>query len=776
LKFSDGYWRPAPGMTSIFPEHVHEVVEHDRSFTVYAPTRPVINRRNTLNNPLVAITVWSPADNVVGVRVEHHSGARTRTPQFVLDSGTSESARIERTDAEIVLHSGEVSLHISLDGDWAMAFRRRGELLTEGGIRSIGIARDADGSDHAFQRLALPEGDLVYGLGERSTALVKNGQSIDTWNDDGGPSSWHSYKSIPFFMTNRGWGAFVNSSDRVGFEVGSEYTSQVQFSTGGKRLEYFLLADDSPKGVLDRYTRLTGRPAIPPRWSFGLWLSTSFVTEYDEATVTSFVDEMAARDIPLSVLHFDTFWMREFHWCDFEWDPAAFPDPAGMLERLRARGLRTSVWINPYIAERSSLFREAADAGYLLRKPNGDVWQWDTWQAGMAIVDFTNPAAREWFSGKLRALLDMGVDCFKTDFGERIPLDVVYHDGSDPRLMHNYYSYLYNETVFSTLQSHRGAGDAVVFARSATTGGQKFPVHWGGDPEPTFVSMAETLRSGLSLGMSGFGFWSHDIGGFEGEPSPDVFMRWAAFGLLSSHSRLHGSVSYRVPWRFGDRAVEVVRDFTKLKMRLMPYLFAAARDAHLHGTPMMRAMALEFPEDPACAYLDRQYMLGSDVLVAPVFRADGRVSYYVPAGTWTHLLTGRVLVGPGWRDEVHDVDSLPLLARPGSVVAWGAVSDGPDYDYRDDVTLEVYFAGDAGVRDVVVAGPVGQPDSTFRVTVEKGTLSVVSDSPLPWRVLLVGQHSAEATENSIGQVTDRGVQLAPSAGGNSISAVLAAAP
>ena len=231
--------------------------------------------------------------------------------------------------------------------------------------------------------------------------------------------------------------------------------------------------------------------------------------------------------------------MRPFRWCDFEWDPATFPDPRGMLARLRACGLKVCVWINPYVAQQSALFAEGKEKGYLLRRPDGRVWQWDRWQPGMAIVDFTNPEACRWWTGHLRRLLDMGVDCFKTDFGERIPTDVVWFDGSDPQKMHNYYTQLYNQTVFRLLEARLGKGEAAVFARSATAGGQQFPVHWGGDSTATFESMAESLRGGLSLGLSGFGFWSHDMGGFEQTASADVYKRWCAFGLLSSHSRLH---------------------------------------------------------------------------------------------------------------------------------------------------------------------------------------------------------------------------------------------
>ncbi|WP_443736682.1 alpha-xylosidase, partial [Treponema sp.] len=481
----------------------------------------------------------------------------------------------------------------------------------------------------------------------------------------GGTASEQAYKNIPFYMTNRGYGVFVNNPGAVSFEVASEKVSRVQFSVPGESLEYYVIYGPEPKQILERYTALTGRPALPPKWTFGLWLSTSFTTSYDEKTVMHFIDGMFERKIPLSVFHFDCFWMKGFHWSDFIWDEETFPDPAGLIKRLHDRGLKVCVWINSYIAQRSYLFKEGMEKGYFIKKRDGSVWQTDLWQAGMAVVDFTNPDACKWYASKLRALLDMGVDCFKTDFGERIPEDGIYFNGADPVKMHNYYTFLYNKTVFNLLEEKYGKGNACLFARSATAGGQQFPVHWGGDCESTFESMAETLRGGLSLGLSGFGFWSHDIGGFEGNPPPAVFKRWLQFGLLSSHSRLHGSNSYRVPWSVDEESSEVAKKFAEIKIKMLPYILEAAEEANKTGVPVLRAMMLEFPEDPSCAQLDRQYMLGSKFLVAPVFSEDNKVSYYIPAGKWRHYIDGRELnleCGK-WFTEEYDFMSLPLWER-----------------------------------------------------------------------------------------------------------------
>jgi alpha-D-xyloside xylohydrolase len=297
-----------------------------------------------------------------------------------------------------------------------------------------------------------------------------------------------------------------------------------------------------------------------------------------------------------------------------------------------------------------------------------------------------------------------------------VPVDVAWSDGSDPERMHNYYTYLYNRTVFEAMRSHRGTGEAVLFARSATVGSQQFPVHWGGDCESTYTAMAESLRGGLSLGLSGFGFWSHDIGGFEGTPSAALFKRWVAFGLLSSHSRLHGSESYRVPWAFDDEAVEVTREFAHLKNALMPYLWSAAVDAHEHGIPVMRAMLLEFPEDPGSSFLDRQYMLGPDLLVAPVFSDEGDVDVYVPAGTWTSYLDGTGVTGPGWVRQQHGFHSLPLLVRPGAVIPVGSRTDRPDYDDAIAPTFEVFGMADGDRRDVRLFDAAGGERVRVEVT------------------------------------------------------------
>lgn len=606
MKFTNGYWMIRDGVDALYAREAYELAADatTESLNVLAPTSVVRGRYDTLNLPTFNVDITTPAEGVIRVCAEHWQGA-TEYPGFPLNAdepGNRDYVTVQANGngdgevgvngADVTLTTGGLTVKVVKGAPWNLTFiGEDGKVLTESAGKSLGrfklgaesnvtaqpvgefgVTMDGSARDESDVFIAiqlhLSVGEDVYGLGERFGAYVKNGQSVDIWNEDGGTASEQGYKDIPFYMTSNGYGVLVNNRGHVSFEIGSENT---------------------------------------------------------EATINSFIDGMAERDIPLAAFHYDCYWMREFHWCDFEWDKRFFGDIESTLKRLHE------------------------DKGYLVRKPNGEVWQADFWQAGMGLVDFTNPAAREWFKDKVKALLNQGVDAIKTDFGERIPRDVVWYDGSPKLSMHNWYTQLYNQAVFEAIEETYGKGNACLYARSATVGGQQQPVHWGGDCESTFNGMAQSLRAGLSLTSSGFGFWSHDIGGFEGAfPDPAVYKRWVAFGMLGSHSRLHGSTVYRVPWLFdeedekngvalvpGQTAVDVVREFTKLKLELMPYVYQLGLQPHANGTPVMRSMFVEFPDDPACRTLDRQYMFGPSMLVAPVFTYSGEVSYRFRCGCAT---------------------------------------------------------------------------------------------------------------------------------------------
>ena len=773
MLFGNGCWLQKEGCACFTPQEVYFENTEATKVTLCLPTSRIVNRGCTLGGINLTMVITSPAPDVLRVQTYHHLGAKKREPEFELYQKEEQSLTVASDEEKLTVTSGGLTLEIGKK-NWYMAYRRGNEFITRSAAKDLacmktdwkGDAYDKGDSTETYmrQQLTMGVGELIYGLGERFTAFTKNGQSVAIWNEDGGTSTYQSYKNIPFYISNKGYGVFVNHPEKVEFEIGTEQVTKNAFSVEGGYLDYYLFNGPSMKEVLERYTDLTGKPSLPAPWTFGLWLSTSFTTNYDEETVMSFVDGMLDRGIPLRTFHFDCFWMKEFHWTDFVWDSRVFPDPKGMLSRIKAKGLNICVWINPYIAQESCLFAEGMEKSYFVKRTNGDVWQWDMWQPGMALVDFTNPDACAWYQEKLAGLLDMGVDCFKTDFGERIPVDgIEYFDHSDAKKMHNYYTYLYNKTVYDILEKKRGKGEAVLFARSATVGGQKFPVHWGGDCWSDYESMEESLRGGLSLLMSGFGFWAHDIGGFESTSTPDVYKRWVAFGLLSSHSRLHGSTSYRVPWAYDEEAVDVVRFFTRLKARLMPYLYKTAIQANKTGVPTMRSMVLEFTEDRTCHYVDKQYMLGDSLLVAPIFNEESLADYYLPAGRWTDFFTGEIKEGGRWIQEKHGYLSVPLLVKENSIVAIGAHDDKPDYDYGEDAELRIYEPVAGTTVTETVYGMDGSEEIKISVTTEEGKISVSVDTGKAVSVRLVNRKAA-AVENAEMQVTDKDTVLTKIAG------------
>lgn len=709
MKFSNGYWLGQDQYIINSPLQAYEAtkvaqIDNDRSsdeLKIYAAYHDINSRSDMLDVGNSTISVFSPGKDIIGVELKHFDDDK-KDPLYELKSSNTE-VKTTISDDYATLTSGELEFQVSLKEKFNINFNYKGKRITGSEFKAQASIADLSGhnlgevmhpntvigaqsllpqgrvkqADHFMrEQLSLLPGTNIYGFGERFGAFVKNGQTIDTINQDGGTGSEQSYKSIPFYIAGKPgvagkagtyYGVFVNESRPTSFEVASEVVDRVSFSVRGESLEYYIIAGDTPKDVVGKYNKLTGGSTLPPEWTFGLWLSTSFTTDYSEKTVMKFVDGMLDRDIPLSVFHFDCFWMKGFEWCNFEWDKEQFPDPKGLIKRLHEKGLKVCVWINPYISQKSPLFKVGKENGYFIKHTNGNVWQWDLWQPGLATVDFTNPEAVTWYTGLLKNLLDMGVDCFKTDFGERIPMhDAVFYNGNSAEGEHNYYAHRYNKAVFDLLKQEKGNDEAVVFARTATVGGQQFPVHWGGDNLSQFHSMADTLRGGLSFLSSGFTFWSHDIGGFEENASPSIYKRWTQFGLLSSHSRYHGNVQYRVPWLFDEEAVEVTHKFTHLKQDLMPYIYAEAKQSVEEGIPLMRPMYMEFPEDANCAPLDRQYMLGSKILVAPIMSEDGDVDYYLPSGKWEHVIDGRqVEVGENgqWFAENYDYLSLPVWKR-----------------------------------------------------------------------------------------------------------------
>ncbi len=791
MRFTEGLWQDRCGMKLHRAQNLWRCSAGNGQIKAMVPCRQIHSVADTISGPVLHFTFSSPREDMISVRISHFTGGMEKGPYFSLSLEEPE-VLVEEDEKSVTMTSGKLMVVINKTGLFGFTFYYDGVFLTTSGSQSTAYVTDAEyeadlandyngrpaqpymKETYIREQLSLDVGEYIYGLGEHFTPFVKNGQTVDVWNRDGGSCSDQGYKNIPFYLSSKGYGVLVNTPDRVEYEIGNASVRHVEFSVEGESMEYIIIGSNEPKAALSKYTALAGRTPVPPAWSFGLWLSTSWMPDSNEKITMDFIDGMNQRGIPLSVFHFDARWMDDYNLCDFLWTER-FGDATAMLKRIHDKGIKVCVWINPYISQESRLFEEGKRNGYFIKKQDGSVWQTDSWMSGIGIVDFTNPAACAWYAGYLEALVDMGVDCFKTDFGERIPTNVQYFDGSDPVKMHNYYPYLYNRTVFEMLERKKGKGEACVFSRSATVGTQQFPVNWGGDNDASYVSMAESLRGGLSFCQSGFGFWSHDISGFVGTATPDLYKRWTAFGLLSTHSRLHGMESYRVPWCFDEESSLVLARFTRLKCSLMPYIFSGAVRVNRTGEPEMRAMMLEFPQDPTCLQLDRQYMLGENLLVAPVFREDGIVDFYVPEGLWTNYLDNERFVGGKWYKRKYDYFNLPLLVRPGSIIAKGGKDGSAVYDYADGITYRVYELDEGSQSTCRIYSSSCEEVLCATARREDGRIYFLvtgSDSGKDWSLQLCGIAAVQRVTGGSAAPCEEGILIHPDKGVLSLEVLL----
>lgn len=526
-----------------------------------------------------------------------------------------------------------------------------------------------DGETHFFESICLRPNESVYGFGERFGPLDKNGQSLLLWNSDTTlTSSDRSYKSIPFYVTSEGYGLLVKTGCKTVFEVGSEYCyNSISFETWKDCLEYIVFYGPELKRVLKMYTELTGRPSLPPLWSFGLWMSRA--TYRNRRELEEVAQRLRSQQIPCDVLHIDPSWMKPKHYCDFEWNEDAFPDPDDMFKKLREMGFKICLWEQPYVPKGTAMYKEGLEKGFFLKDRDGEVIHIPDFElCEVAIIDFTNPEAREWYKSKHSVLLRKGVSVFKCDMGEAVPEQAVFHNGKTGVEMHNLYPLYYQGTVFEAVEEVYGRGNGLVWGRSGCAGIQRYPVQWSGDSHATFEDMACVLRGGLSYSLSGVPFWSHDIGGFQGpKPSPTLYVRWAQWGLLSPLSRCHGTTP-REPWEYGEEALRIFREFTRLRYSLLPYIYSCVHEACETGIPVARPLVLEYQDDPNTRNIDLEYLLGSSLLVVPVLNEEGYVEYYLPRGEWLNWWSRKPIKGGCWVKESVPLHVIPLFVRENSVI------------------------------------------------------------------------------------------------------------
>ena len=583
-------------------------------------------------------------------------------------------------------------------------------------------ARDLGRSTAATFELAQDE--KIFGFGESFTRLNKRGQRVVAFIRDGmGVQGQLQYKSIPFFMSSRGYGMFVHTSAPVTFDVGAEFDAHNTIYTGDELLDIFVFLGE-PKDITTEYTAVTGRSPVPPLWSFGLWMSR--ITYKSEAEVRDVAAKLRQYKVPTDVLHLDTGWFETDWRSDYQFSKTRFTDPAKMIADLKNDGFHVSLWQYTYFTPQNSLFKELIDQELVVKDQGGRLATED------AVVDFTNPAAVSWYKGKLAALMKMGVSVIKADFGEGAPLEGVYHNGRTGWYEHNLYPVRYNEAVYSITKDV--TGDGIIWGRSAWAGSQRYPLHWGGDAENTNSAMAAELRGGLSFGLSGFTYWSHDIGGFVNRAPRDLYRRWLAFGVLTSHTRTHGAPP-REPWEYDAAMVTDFQNALGLKYSLMPYIYSQAHVASAKGWPMLRTLFFEYPNDPTSWLVEDEYMFGSNLLVAPMFEEAAARKVYLPPGTWIDYQSGKTYQGGQFHEIAAGTIPVVLLVKNHSVLAHVAVAQNTAAIDWKNVELKV-FSADGAASEGTFIQP-GEAVQTLRVEGSR-LLSDPTAGKVKWRVTRKG--------------------------------------
>lgn len=544
------------------------------------------------------------------------------------------------------------------------------------------VRRSSDYSRSFSASFRLSPGEKIFGCGESFKGLDKRGQKVILWTDDAnGTQNETLYKPIPFFMSSRGYGMFMHTSSPITCDFGKYYNAETNLLIGDESLDLFVFLGE-PKAVLDEYTSLVGKPSMPPLWSFGLWMSR--ITYFSEDDGRRVAKELRENQIPSDVIHFDTGWFENDWRCNYEFSPSRFDDPEDMIADLKDEGFRTCLWQLPYFVPKNSLFNEIIEKDLYVKNAKGTIPYED------ATLDFSNPETVKWYQAKIASLLKQGVSVIKVDFGEAAPASGIYASGRTGFYEHNLYPLRYNKAVADITKEV--TGDAIIWARSTWAGSQRYPLHWGGDAANTNVAMEGSLHAGLSMGLSGFSFWSHDIGGFVLQTPQELYRRWTPFGLLTSHSRTHGAPP-KEPWEYGDEFQDEFRKSVNLKYELMPYILEQAKECTERGLPMMRALFVEYPDDPGAWLIDNQYLFGRDILVAPLFEEVAPRSVYLPGGEWIDYQTGKSY-SAGWHTLAPGEIPIVMLVRKGAVIPHIKLAQSTQFMDWSELELKVFGAAE----------------------------------------------------------------------------------
>ncbi len=645
-------------------------------------------------DPVLPFEIAFVSSRTIRLRLRARAATGAAAPSLMLaaEPGRSTAWQPRQEEGRIVWRGPHGSLTL-LHNPWRLEFHDpTGRLLTE--TRQMGDTKclsNASSVPFSFIRRAedlgrqfaasfrLAPDEKLFGCGESFTRLNKRGQKVVLWTCDAyGVQTPAMYKPIPFFLSSRGYGMFVHASTPMTFDFGQAYDSTTTLHVGDDELDLFVFLG-SPREILSEYTALTGRSPMPPVWSFGLWMSR--ITYKSETEIRDVAARLRQHRIPCDVIHLDTGWFETDWQCDYRFSTTRFADPAKMIRDLRAQGFRISLWQLPYFTPTNPLYREAVARGYVVRDASGQSASED------AVLDFSNPAAVRWYQGLLAGLLKMGVGAIKVDFGEAGPLAGQYASGRTGWYEHNLYPLRYNQAAADI--TREVTGENIIWARSAWAGSQRYPLHWGGDAENTDGGMAATLRGGLSLGLCGFSFWSHDIGGFVQKSPEAIYRRWLPFGMLTSHSRCHGAPP-KEPWHYSESFTEAFRAAVELKYRLMPYVIAQAKESAANGWPLLRTLFFEFPQDPTAWLIEDEYFFGSDILVAPLMEETNGRQVYLPPGTWIDYQTRQAWPGGQWHWIAPEKIPCVILVRAGAVVPHAPLAPCTDQIAWDRVEPVVF--------------------------------------------------------------------------------------
>ena len=543
------------------------------------------------------------------------------------------------------------------------------------------IKRGSDNSRSINPVWSLAPGERIYGCGESFTSLNKVGQKVHlSVTDPQGPETDGQYKPVPFFFSNRGYGIFMHTSAPVTCDFGASYIGADRLFMADEQMDFFIFLGE-PKDILDEYTNITGKSPMLPLWSFGTWMSR--ITYFSQKEGLEIARQLRAHKIPSDVIHFDTGWFGVDWQCDYQFAKDRFEDPVKMLKQLSKDGFHTCLWQLPYFTPKNRFFPEIIEKGMHVVNATGGMPVED------AILDFSNPETVSWYQSKIEGLLKQGVSTIKCDFGEAAPYNGFYHSGKGGLYEHNLYPLRYNKALWEVVEKNHPS-EGIIWARSAWAGSQRYALHWGGDAATTNTGMMGDLRGGLSFGLSGFSFWSHDMGGFVTASPEDIYRRWLPFGFLSSHTRAHGAPPTE-PWLISESFTDAFRACAEMKYKLMPYVYAQAKDCSERGLPMVRALLVEFPQDPGAWLVEDEYMFGSQILVAPLMESGSGRTVYLPKGKWIDYQTGKVYEGGYQTIEAGQIPAV-ILVRDGALIPHVPLAQRTDEIDWNAIELKAYKA------------------------------------------------------------------------------------